>query len=344
MFSTLAIWLYFVACLLVILYSGIRLSRYGNLIAVRTGLGGTWVGVVLVAGVTSLPELVTGLSAIVVTGEPDLAVGDALGSCIYNLLIIAALDVANRGGSIYSRTREGHNLSAGFGVVMLGAVAAAMFLQQNFTGLRIGHIGPYTLAAPVLYALAMRSVFRYERRERETYAREAAAAGAARGEAAAAFSMKQIYARYAVHAMVLVGAATALPVIGDALATAMGWQQTFVGTILMALATSVPEIVISVEAVRIGAVDLAIGNVLGSNLFDLLILAADDAAFLDGPLLGAASGQHVFTAIAAVTMTGIVMLGLSYRPKTQVFRLVAWVSLALLAVAILDALVLFLLR
>jgi cation:H+ antiporter len=157
-------------------------------------------------------------------------------------------------------------------------------------------------------------------------------------------SLRRLYARYALNALVIVGAGAALPAIGKALAAAMGWEHTFVGTTFLALATSVPEIVISVEAVRIGAVDLAIGNLLGSNLFDLLILGLDDLAYLEGPLFAAASPEHLFTTITALTMTGIVAAGLSYRPRARLFRLVGWVSFALLTLGLLNALVLFLLR
>lgn len=139
-------------------------------------------------------------------------------------------------------------------------------------------------------------------------------------------------------------AGIALPAVGEALATTMGWDRTFVGTTLVALATSVPEIVICVEAVRLAAVDMAIGNLLGSNLFDLLILAIDDLAYGEGPLMAAASGDHLFTVITAMTMTGVVVASLTYRPRKRVLRLAGWASFALLALGMVNALILFLLK
>ncbi len=342
--SAWVVWAGFLGCLLLILYSGSQLSRYGDLIALRTGLGGTWVGVVLVAGVTSLPELVTGLSSVVVVSAPDLAVGDALGSCIYNLSIIVILDLVYQQESIYTRAHQGHVLSAGFGVVLLGVVAGGIVLQRQFEGLAVGHVGYYALALPLLYAVAMRSVFQYERRERKAYIEEVVEAIEGRSPEAKEMPLSAIYLRYAGNAAVVMAAGGLLPVIGSALARIMGWDDTFVGTILLALATSVPEIVISLEAVRIGSMDLAIGNLLGSNLFDVLIIAIDDFAYLDGPLLAAASGEHLFTALTAVTMTGVVVVGLFYRPRRRVFHLVGWTSLALLVLGLLNALVLFLIR
>jgi cation:H+ antiporter len=334
--SPVAAWLAFGASLVAILLTGARLSRYGDIIGHRTGLGGAWIGLVLMASVTSLPELVTGLSAVLVVGEPDLAVGSTLGSLVYNLLIIAVLDFIYRPGTIYGGIERSHSLSAGFGVVILGVLAGAMFLQRHFTAVSVGHVGPFAIAAPALYLIAMRSLFHFERRE-----------GASRREALAmkpgAPSLARVYVLFLVNATVLVAAAIALPAIGEAIALSMGWEETFVGTVFLAVVTSVPEVVISVEAVRIGAVDLAIGGILGSNLFDLMVLAVEDVAYVQGPLLAAASEKHLLTVVAALTMTGIVLTGLCSRPKARVFGVVGWTSLGLLAVGVFSGLVLFLL-
>src|SRR3970040_2840657 len=85
------LWLGFIACTSVIVYSGTRLSKYGDIIAEKTGLGRTWIGVVLMASVTSLPELVTGISSVTFADVPDIAVGDVLGSCVFNMFILAFL-------------------------------------------------------------------------------------------------------------------------------------------------------------------------------------------------------------------------------------------------------------
>lgn len=338
--STVEAWAGFVACLLLILYSGARLSRNADLIAARTGLGGTWIGLVLVASVTSLPELVTGFSSLVVVHQPDLAVGAVFGSLIFNLLIIVVLDFMYRERSLYTRVHQGHVLSAAFGIVLIGIAAAAMMLNKQLAMPSLAHVGLFTPLAFLIYLLAVRSLFRYERRERAEYAAEAGQR--VKERAYEAPTLAALYVRYAAHASVVVVTATVLPVIGEGLARGMGWDRTFVGTILLAFATSVPEIVISVAAVRIGAVDLAIGNVLGSNLFDMLILGIDDLIYLPGPLLGAASDEHMFTAIGALTMTGIVIVGLMYRPERRVLRLVGWISLALVTLAVLNAVVLLL--
>src|SRR3972149_3233117 len=90
------LWLGFIACTSVIVYSGTRLSKYGDIIAEKTGLGRTWAGVVLMPSVTSLPELVTGISSVTCADVPDIAVGDILGACVLNMLTLSLLDVIYR--------------------------------------------------------------------------------------------------------------------------------------------------------------------------------------------------------------------------------------------------------
>src|SRR3970040_1984521 len=138
------LWLGFIACTSVIVYSGTRLSKYGDIIAEKTGLGRTWIGVVLMASVTSLPELVTGISSVTVADVPDIAVGDVLGSCLFNLMILVVVDFMYRETSVYHRAHQGHILSAGFGVVLIGFVGLNLIIAGEGTTYAFGHVGYYT--------------------------------------------------------------------------------------------------------------------------------------------------------------------------------------------------------
>ena len=116
----------------------------------------------------------------------------------------------------------------------------------------------------------------------------------------------------------------------------------FVGTLIVAGATSLPELVVVLAALRIGAPNLAIASLLGSNLFDMLIIGIDDLAYTGGPLLSVASPSHAVTAFAAIVMSGIVVVALVYRPATRLGGTIGWASLALLVVYLLSAYVIFL--
>jgi cation:H+ antiporter len=335
MLDLAVIWLSLLACLAVIGVAGVRLSRNGDIIAEKSGLSRGWVGLILLASVTSLPELVTGLSAVTIADVPDIAVGNILGACIFNLGFIVVLDFLYRKESIYTRARQGNVLAAGFGIVLIGFAGFNLLLYRAGTIPSIGHVGLYTPVILLLYLLAMRTLYRYEQSQLTEFVEE-------RAELYPQVSLRQAIRSYVVAALAVVAAGVWLPYIAGDLAEAMGWQQSFVGTLFVAAVTTAPEIVVTVSALRMGAVDLAIGNLFGSNLFNVAILAIDDLAYLPGPLFADVSISHVASAFSAIMMSGLAVVGLILRPPSRVFRTVSWVSLLLLAVYLLNTLFLYL--
>jgi cation:H+ antiporter len=330
----LSIWLQFLACVAVIGLAGPELCRNGDVIAEKTGLSGSWVGLVMLASVTSLPELVTGASAVTIAEAPDIAIGDVFGSCVFNLVMLVVLDFLQRGESVYRRARQGHVVSAGFGIVLIGVAGMSVLVHGRGIGLAIGHVGSYTPVILALYALAMRAVFAYEREHREEFAEEMAERYPQR-------TLRLAVMRYALCAVVIVAAGTWLPFIADRLAAIMGWRASFVGTLFVAGATSLPELVVTIAAVRLGALDMAIANLLGSNLFNVAIIAIDDLLYRPAPILSRVSPVHAVSAMSALVMTGIVIIGLLYRPRARIFRTVGWVSLGLFVMYLLNSYVLY---
>lgn len=331
------IWFEFLFCSALIVYCGTKLSRYGDVIAEKTGLGRAWIGLILMAGVTSLPELITGVSSVAIAGAPDIALGDVMGSCVFNLSLIALMDMLHGPKPIFSRAEHSHILSAGFGVILMGI---ATFSVAAATGLpSFGHISLSTPLIIGLYALSMRSVFLFQKRQAAPHI----------GEIAPALqydhiSTKEATVKYALNALVIVAAATWLPFIGVGLAEATGLGRSFVGSILIAMTTSLPELAVSISALRIGAADMAIANLLGSNLFNMVILAIDDLAYTHGPLFSAVSQNHVITGTIAVIMTGIVVVSLMYRLEKKTALRIGWDALALILAYLVNIALLYRLR
>lgn len=323
-----ALLLQFALCALLIGRAGYVLSESADRIARATGLTGGWVGLALLATVTSLPELASGISAVTWVDAPNLAVGNVLGACVFNLLFLAVLDLLQRRQPMYHHASASHLLSAAFGVVMLGFVAMSLVLGERAPALfNVGLYSPLLLA---LYLFALKSVFAHER---------AQAAAAPDGPAD---GLRREWWRFGIAAAVVLAAGTWLPELADRLAQQMGWSRSFVGTLFMAVVTTLPEIAVTLSALRLGALDMAIGNLLGSNLFNLTILAVDDLFYLRGPLLADAAAVHLGSAAAAVLMTGLVMVGLVLRPQGRVLRVTSWVSIGLLAAYALNAAFVFL--
>ncbi len=329
------VWLQLGACAALIAFAGTKLSGYADVIADKTGLSGNWIGLILLATVTSLPELATGISAVTIADAPNIAVGNVLGGCVFNLAILVALDFLHRGESVYRRANQGHILSAAFGVVLIGFVGLNLLLGDKAAALAVGHVGASTPVIVALYLIAMRAVFVHERDQTREFVETIA-------ERYPQVTLRGAVIRYAAAAIVIVAAGIWLPFIGVQLASVMGWHKTFVGTLFVAIATSLPELAVTVAALRIGALDMAIGNLLGSNLFNIVILALDDLFFLKGPLLARVSSLHAMSAVSALVMTGIVIVGLLYRPRARILGAVGWISLGLLAVYLLNSFVLYL--
>jgi cation:H+ antiporter len=330
------LWTGFIICTTAIVFAGMRLSKYGDIIAEKTGLGRTWIGVVLMASVTSLPELVTGISSVTFAGVPDIAAGDVLGSCVFNMLILAVLDAIYRPMPISAKAHYGHVLSAGFGILLLGIVVTALFLGEWLQPL--GWIGAYSIICIFVYFLAMRMIYSYEKRQILQYVKEMAVE----------LKYQKIPTRtavthYIINAVIVIIAAVFLPKIGEGIAESTGLGQTFVGNIFIAVSTSLPEVVVSVSAVKMGAVDLAIGNLFGSNIFNILILALDDLLFIKGPILSFVQMNHAVSAVSAIMMTSIAIIGLTYRTEKKRLFL-AWDSIGIVLVYIINLMLLYTLR
>lgn len=322
-------WAQFGICVALIWMAGVRLLRYADAIADSTGASRTWIGVMLLASVTSLPELMTGISSVTLADAPDIAAGDLLGSCVFNLVTLTILDFVARGESVYRRVARGHVLSAGFGAVLLGLTAAAIFLASRGVTPAVGHVGVASLVLGVVYLVALRSVFRFEREAVQELTEEVRLP-------APAVTLRQAIVRYALWATLVVAAAVWLPFAGEAIASGMGWRTSFVGNIVISAATSSPEVVVTVAAARLGALNMAIGNLLGSNLFNIAIFAVDDTLYAPGPLFAAIDPMQAVTAMIASVMTGAAIVGLLSPPRKRVFGTVGATSVGLLLLYLLN--------
>lgn len=343
MSDTLAV-LGFLLCGAVIFLAGGRLSLYGDRIGELSGWGGAWVGLILMASVTSLPELIVGISSVALVGSPDLAVGDVLGSCAINLLILASLDafVPHR-RRLFGIASSSHVLAAALGIVLLCAVGIGL-LSRDALALT-PWIGASSLVFLVLYLASVRLMFRHTRARRGGPAQPALdeKLEPEHDNPVRKLGPRQVGLRYALYAAVVVVAAVLLPPTAEALVRITGLQESFVGTVFLALSTSLPELAVSLKAVRIGAIDMAVGNILGSNLFNVLILAFDDLAYAQGLLLADASASHIFTVVTTVAMSAIAIIGLTQQQPRKRFIL-AWDAALILAAYIGNAALLLTIR
>jgi cation:H+ antiporter len=309
-------WLIFIASAAVIVMVGTKLSRYGDQIAELTGLGRLWIGVVLMAAATSLPEVFTTVSAAWMDA-PDLAAGDLFGAGLTNMFTLGLIDLLHRQKRVWQQAALGHTLTAALAMVMTGGAAFLVLLQVNVTHLGIG-LGSLILL--LLYVLGMRVVFRQEDMERRRREQEMVVQGITErphGDISRREGLRRAFAGFALGAVLLLAAAPLLAWSAGRIGEDTGIGATFIGTSLVAITTSLPELVTAIAAVRLGAFDLAVGNLFGSNAFNMAAFFFADAAYRGGGLLSHVSSAHALTALWSILMMNVGLMGIIYRAEKR---------------------------
>ncbi|MBL8850051.1 MAG: hypothetical protein JNG89_10215 [Planctomycetaceae bacterium] len=293
----------FLALAAIIVAAGVALARCGDRIAELSGLGRSLVGLVLLASATSLPEFTVAWNSVRI-GAIDLTMGDVLGSSLINLLILAILDLSSRQrGKMLSNMAAAHALSAAAGILLTSIVLLFLLLDVQWT---LWRMGPGTIAVVVAYLFTLRLVYFDQQFAMQLHPTEKPQSG-----------------RWWPYALGFMAAASVVLVAGprlahtaDQLAELTGLGRTFFGTVFVAGITSLPEAVATIEALRLGARDMAVGNVFGSNAFNMIIPAVGDLAS-GQPILALASDVHLITATAVILVTTIAILGLLYRAEKR---------------------------
>lgn len=294
----------FVVLAAIIVAAGVVLARCGDRIAELTGLGRSLVGMVLLATATSLPEFTVAWNSVRI-GAIDLTIGDVLGSSLINLLILAVLDLSSRQrGQMLSNMAAAHALSATASILLTSIVTLFLVLDVHWT---LWRMGPGTVAVFVAYLFTLRLVY---------FDQQFALKLQPPAEEATARPWWPYAAGFLAAAAVVLLAGPRLAHTADELAALTGLGRTFFGTVFVASVTSLPEIVTTLEAVRMGSRDLAIGNIFGSNAFNMIIPALGDLAS-GQPILTLASDTHLITAVAVILVTAVATMGLLYRAEKR---------------------------
>jgi len=300
----------FLGSALVIIFAGSFLTKFADKIAETTGWGRMFVGGLLLAGATSLPELMVDLKAVQLN-LPDLAVGDLLGSSLFNLLILAVLDFSFPSAfrrTAFSPLNLHHSLSAVLSILLTAIVGIGISskLDASFLGVSI-----FAWAIALVYFFGLRLIFiegnNDYQSEKNTISlrlilKQRSFIGAIAGYIAAASTILLV-------APFLVNSA-------DGLAKISGLGHTFIGTTLVALATSLPELVSTLAAFRIGKPDLALGNIFGSNAFNMLLFFPLDF-FYPKALFNSVRSTHSITAFCIVGAMSVAVMGQLYRKKER---------------------------
>lgn len=309
----LQIWMIFLGSAAVIVVAGTKLSHYGDRIADLTGLGRLWIGVVLMAVATSLPEVFTTISA-GYFGAPDLAAGDLFGAGLTNMLTLGLIDQIHRGKGVWQQAAFENTLVAALAIIL--TALASFFVLFRFGVEQVG-IGLGSLLLLLVYVLGIRLVFRQEDVKRRQQEMQKLAEALEEDHETKRQALRHASLGFGAAALALLASAPLLARSGQDLAEATGISEMFIGTSLVALTTSMPELVTAVAAVRLGAFDLAVGNLFGSNAFNMAAFAFADMAFREGPLLSSISANHAMTGLWSILLMNVGLMGIIYRVEKR---------------------------
>lgn len=291
------VWIAFILTSIAIVFAAYQLAKYGDVIAVRTRLGGMFIGLLLLAGATSLPELLTSISSLQ-QNSPNLAAGNLMGSNGFNMLLLAVVDMANRNKRILRNAQLKHALSGSLTIFMIGLVVFFMLANIPF---QVGWVGVDSLFIIAAYIVAVRLIRGNETKASHEEPVEDIPEGTP--------SLRTGLIGFGLAALLLVIITPIMVRNANEIAELTGLGTTFIGTTLVALVTSLPELVTTFAAIKLGASDMAIGNLFGSNMFNMFAVGLTDLFFTNGRFLAAIDPSFLLIGMVGLIMTGIGLIG-----------------------------------
>lgn len=280
--------IYLVIAAAVVLIS-VKLSEYVDLLDRTTDISGAFIGGVMLAAVTSLPELFTSIAATLFVNQPDLVIGNVLGSNLFNLAILGSLilfSLRKFSSSFLSESHRGTLLAT---LAMYALVSIALAAPS---GMSILGLNPVSIAVFALYIFSVKKM-----------SSDDSSAEDENEEFVCHLTKNQIISRFALMSLLLVIASIALTFATDVIAEKLNLGMTFAGALLLGVATSLPELTSSISLVRFGNFNATTGNIVGSNLFNFSILFMADLFYQDGSIYTSnpqAESLIFFGAIAGV--------------------------------------------
>ena len=313
-------WIIFL-CLSVLIYvAGGRLSYYGDVLGEKWGIERSFIGLILLSTVTSLPELGTSLFSIFLVDSPDLALGNVLGSNLFNIFIIPILALLYR-EAFLNRSHPRH-ASTGNLVLLIYAILG-LALTLHISGWHVPsffHVSPFSLLIVVVATGGLYLI--YQNRGTDLNDTEA---GLDEVKLYPDLNPRRATIVFALSAFLVVLAGAGLAIVGKFLSVHTGLGDSFFGTLFFAFVTSLPEIIVSWMALKqLDAVNLALGNIMGSCLFNLAIIVFFDLATGGGAIFTLTGPAHlisVFLGIAMIALASGAILERQNRPAQRAFPL-----------------------
>ena len=311
------LWVEFILCSVLIFVFGFKLSDYAHAISKQGIFSAGLMGVLFLSVVTSCPEIFASLGSITIVNAPDLATGDLIGSVIFNLFAIALMAFFFKKSSILTGQTRSNILTATLTILMLGFLIGFIALRLFFgISWSIFNVGLGSIIIGLIYIAGIIIIYRHESQKTVPEA-----APTPRGH---------LWAKFLISSIVIIAAGFWLARVGKAIVDTYGWNEMYVGLLLLAVATSLPEVVVSFTALKLGSREMAVGNILGSNFFNIFIIILLDIFYRKGSFLSFVSGLNAYSAFFAIILTGVVIFRMLKRGQEEKITRILGDSIAII--------------
>ncbi len=300
------------ACL--IGFFGIRMTYLARDLAAATGMGEAFTGAIFIGATTSLSGIMASATA-AWHGEASLAVSNSLGGIAAQTLFLVLADLLYRKANLEFAAASVENLMMSVQLMLLLCILLIAFNLPHASFLAIH---PASLLLVVVYLFTVKLLIdTHEKpmwlpRMTQGTVRESAHN---RHERSAGQSNLKLFINFGVCALAVAVAGWLIAGSGMAIVEQTGWSAGIVGGIFIAVATSLPELVVAVTAIRLGALTLAVGDIVGGNAFDTLFIAVSDFFYREGSIYAAITDTEKLWLGSAMLMNSVLLMGLMYRER-----------------------------
>ena len=286
-----------------VVFLSIKLSNYVDLLDKKTKVSGALLGGILLAGVTSLPELFTSLTGTLIVGDNHLVLGNIMGSDFFDIVIFGVVYFLFFKKFTQGKVGKQHYLTCLFTALMLITVTFAAFIF-NKNGWLLGWFNPMSLVVIAIYVVSIILTPKTEEKEEQE------------DEVKSKLTVKQIWILLAVFSLILIGASISVTVVTEQIVENFHIDGTFGGSLFLGVATSLPEVTATISLCRKKNFDAAYGDILGSCVFNIIILGfADALSFKAGPLYTVTSESLMLIIGTAFTLVVVLLSIIFIRSK-----------------------------
>ena len=307
------------AAAMVIVFAGSRLAGVADELADRTGMGEIIAGAVFVGGATSLPGAIASMTT-AADGYAQLSIGNAVGGLLAQTMFLVIADLAYRRANLEHAAASVTGLAQGVLLVSLLTIPLLAFSAPEVTWLGV-HPASIVMVAGYGLGLRLLASIKQDPMWSPVQTDETRSDIDEVEEGPHKRSNRRLWTLFALYAALTAAAGYAVGEASIPLVDASGLSESAVGTLITGVANSLPELVTAIAAVRQGAPNLAVGDIIGGNSFEVLFLAAADVFYREGSIYHAFEQDNVFTVMSAILMTGVLLLGMLARERQGVISI-----------------------